>query len=130
MVPPAGSGNDADGDGLDDDWENMYFGNITTADATTDSDGDGASDEHEYLSSTHPQDTNSLFAITRLLERTDGDTDLGWKGSTQAVYRIMTCPDLTVGDWTVYRSGIPGQVLNGLVVGRTGDLFFIRVEQE
>ena len=39
---------DTDGDGIDDDWENTHFGNLTTADETTDYDHDGYSDLVEY----------------------------------------------------------------------------------
>ena len=40
---------DTDKDGMDDDWERFYFGDLTIANATTDSDGDGYSDLAEYL---------------------------------------------------------------------------------
>ncbi|MBQ4479809.1 MAG: S8 family serine peptidase, partial [Victivallales bacterium] len=39
---------DTDGDGIDDEWEEKYFGDLETADATTDNDGDGVSDYYEY----------------------------------------------------------------------------------
>ena len=45
---------DADGDGLPDEWETFYFGNLTTATATSDFDGDGSSDLAEYLAGTSP----------------------------------------------------------------------------
>ncbi len=40
---------DLDGDGIDDAWEILHFGNTTTANATSDFDGDGYSDLTEYL---------------------------------------------------------------------------------
>lgn len=40
---------DEDNDGIDDDWEIVYFGNLTTADATTDFEGDGYSDLQEFI---------------------------------------------------------------------------------
>ncbi len=40
---------DTDLDGIDDNWEELYFGNITTISAITDFDGDGYSDLWEYL---------------------------------------------------------------------------------
>jgi len=39
---------DTDGDGLGDEWEILYFGNLTTADETTDSDSDTVSDLQEF----------------------------------------------------------------------------------
>ncbi len=46
---PLGFDDDADGDGIDDEWELEYFdGNLTTANSCTDSDGDGFRDIFEY----------------------------------------------------------------------------------
>ncbi|HDL20519.1 MAG TPA: tandem-95 repeat protein [Nitrospirae bacterium] len=47
------SGTDTDGDGMPDDWETNYFGDITR-DGTGDYDNDGLSDLDEYLSGTDP----------------------------------------------------------------------------
>ncbi len=40
---------DSDTDGIDDDWEMTYFGNLTTANSVSDFDHDGYSDKQEYL---------------------------------------------------------------------------------
>ena len=40
---------DSDNDGIDDAWEIHYFGNLTTANATSDFDKDGYTDLQEYL---------------------------------------------------------------------------------
>jgi M6 family metalloprotease-like protein len=40
---------DSDNDSIADDWEMQYFGNLTTANATSDFDKDGYSDRQEYL---------------------------------------------------------------------------------
>ncbi|MEA3468681.1 MAG: hypothetical protein U9R57_10730, partial [Thermodesulfobacteriota bacterium] len=40
---------DSDNDGSDDDWEQIYFGNLTTANQTSDFDRDGYTDLQEYL---------------------------------------------------------------------------------
>ncbi|QTA78555.1 EF-Hand calcium-binding site-containing [Desulfonema limicola] len=49
---------DSDSDGIDDSWEMTYFGDLTTADATTDYDQDGYKDVDEYLNSIAGQDAN------------------------------------------------------------------------
>ena len=54
---------DTDGDGMADAWELIYFGNLTTATATSDFDHDGATDQIEYLSGTTPNDINDYFRI-------------------------------------------------------------------
>lgn len=55
---------DVDGDGIPDPWEELHFGNLTNANATTDADGDGATDLSEYTSGTDPQNATSHFRIT------------------------------------------------------------------
>lgn len=40
---------DSDSDGIADDWERMFFNDLTTASPTTDADGDRYSDLWEYL---------------------------------------------------------------------------------
>jgi hypothetical protein len=39
---------DTDGDGIGDEWEEKYFGNLSTADATSDYDNDGIKDRVEF----------------------------------------------------------------------------------
>ncbi len=52
------SGGDSDGDGMPDDWEMLYFGNLDR-DRTGDFDGDGISDLDEYLNGTDPTESNA-----------------------------------------------------------------------
>ena len=40
---------DSDGDGIGDEWEMLWFGDLTTADATSDFDHDGSTDRREFL---------------------------------------------------------------------------------
>ncbi len=49
---------DGDGDGMDDDWEILYFGNLTHDDAE-DVDGDGLSNADEYLLNSNPANSDS-----------------------------------------------------------------------
>ncbi len=56
-------GFDADGDGLLDEWEAYWFGNLLQS-ANTDKDGDGMSDGQEYLAGTNPNDGNSRFRLS------------------------------------------------------------------
>jgi hypothetical protein len=44
---------DNDGDGMDDDWENATFGDMSH-DETTNADGDGATDYEEFMAGTDP----------------------------------------------------------------------------
>jgi hypothetical protein len=49
---------DVDGDGLPDNWETNYFGNLSYK-GTTDTDGDGYTNLVEYQRGTNPADPNS-----------------------------------------------------------------------
>lgn len=53
---------DNDGDGLPDDWELFYFGNLDQG-ANGDPDGDGASNLSEYRNGTNPTKTDSAFYV-------------------------------------------------------------------
>lgn len=55
-----------DGDSLGDNWENFYFGDLTTADDTTNSDLDALTDLEEW---------NYLLSSTRMTSPLDEDTD-------------------------------------------------------
>ncbi|HJQ93655.1 MAG TPA: hypothetical protein VJ874_05150, partial [Candidatus Thermoplasmatota archaeon] len=52
-VPPTDP-DDLDGDGLNDTWEQQYFGNITAQNATGDPDGDGLTNGQEQALGTDP----------------------------------------------------------------------------
>lgn len=67
-------GADTDGDGIPDAWEFRYFGNLTTANATSDYDLDGLSDYGEYLAKTNPtmQDTDG-DGVPDGMDDADGD---------------------------------------------------------
>jgi len=45
---------DTDGDSMGDDWENFYFGDLTTSDGTGDNDTDGATDLQEWTHLSNP----------------------------------------------------------------------------
>jgi len=57
---------DTEPDGLPDDWENFYFGNLSRG-PDGDSDGDGAADRAEYLAGTDPTATASVLRMTSVV---------------------------------------------------------------
>lgn len=67
-------GLDTDNDGLPDWWELRYFGDITTANATSDTDGDGITDHNEFLAGLNPNRTDTYGDKIQDGDRdTDGD---------------------------------------------------------
>lgn len=57
-------GPDSDGDGLPDDWERNYAGNLTTLNGGGDNDNDGMPNSQEYLADTNPLSGSSNLRIT------------------------------------------------------------------
>ena len=58
-------GRDRDGDGLDDDWEAAYFGNLDR-DGSGDFDADGSTDAVEHGLATDPTNAGSVFQVLQL----------------------------------------------------------------
>ena len=77
---------DADGNGINDDWEIQYFGLIGIA-PNTDADGDGMSNLQEFVAGTDPTNGASAFRITALAREGD-DIRVTWvmgPGKTNAL---------------------------------------------
>ena len=91
-------GKDANGDGLPDDWQTMYFGTNAAAwpKATVDSDGDGVSDRNEFLGGTNPKDPNDNLSVS--IQSSEQGTLLQWKTKAGGVYQIQSSQDLE--KWT------------------------------
>jgi hypothetical protein len=62
-VDTGGKFRDADGDGLPNWWERLFFINTTAGLRSADSDGDRHSNFSEFLAGTDPTDRQSLFSI-------------------------------------------------------------------
>ena len=89
---------DSDADGLSDSWEQLHFGNISTADENSDTDGDGQNDRAEFIAGTAPTEQSSLLSINQIAVQRDSGT-LSWKGKRNRIYRLSFSEDLTV--WTL-----------------------------
>jgi hypothetical protein len=78
---------DADGDGLPDWWEDLYFPGVG-ADPDVDGDGDGVPNRDEYLAGTNPTDPSSLFVIAVTTDDT-GLPRVVWSSVEGKSYRIL-----------------------------------------
>ena len=92
---------DSDGDGLPDDWEKAYFGNLLSG-TRDDPDHDGHSNLEEYSFGTDPTNASSVPVLQPKLTvpGPDGFLTLEFRrrSGTFLNYRVEASPDL--GAWT------------------------------
>lgn len=91
-------GADANGDGLPDDWQRLYFDKSPSAwpSPTTDTDGDGASDRAEFLAGTNPQDASSV--LRSAVSASTGQLRFNWNTQPGMVYQVQVSTNLV--DWS------------------------------
>lgn len=86
---------DMDGDGLPDDWERFYFGDLS-AEPDVDSDLDGATNRQEFLAGTDPQDPASRLFISAF-RRAGGVVRVEFPVTPSRIYELWQTTDLV--DW-------------------------------
>ena len=89
---------DADGDGLPNWWEELYFGGHSTAVPQHDPDNDAHNNTQEYLAGTHPLDPASVLRIISILrtddaqerqsDRQSGGVVLTWASANERKYHV------------------------------------------
>ncbi len=87
---------DADGNGINDDWEVTNFGHIGV-DATADPDGDGQNNLEEFLAGTDPNNAGSAFRITSIAPEGDSLRVAWMMGSGKTNTLQATTGDVTGG---------------------------------
>ncbi len=90
---------DTDGDGLEDGWELIHFGNLG-ANPQDDADGDGVSNLAEFQSGTDPKNSTSIFSLGAPVMGSDGQLELSWSAVPGMSYQVQFRPTLTGGVWT------------------------------
>lgn len=95
---------DSDGDGLPDDWELAYFGELGR-DGAGDYDGDGHTDFQEYLTGTDPTNTGDILRVMTIASL-GGDTTVLWNATPGKSYRVQVKTNLTDPGW----ADLPGMV--------------------
>lgn len=87
MSPDPDPPQDADGDGMPDQWERDTFGPNGSW-AGSDSDTDGVPDDEEYIAGTDPTDRDSAFLIQ------NGDLHwISWEGKPGRTYSVWRATD-------------------------------------
>lgn len=107
IVPGAAPvpGGDSDSDGMDDAWEQLYFGNLSR-NGTGDFDGDGATDLAEFLAGTVPNSAASVFKIIRVTPTPGVSALIEWNSVPGKTYHVEYKNSLSAPAW----SDLPGDV--------------------
>jgi hypothetical protein len=90
---------DSDGDGMEDDWEVAYFGNLSR-DGLGDFDHDGANDVQEFRTWTDPTNLNSILRVLTVSPVYGSSRWLYWTGNSNLSHRVEFKDDLSVPGWT------------------------------
>ena len=84
---------DSDGDGIDDNWEQLHFGSLTLAGAASDYDKDGYTDLQEYLNETAGETDPAGNAYDPLVKNAPGGT--GFNPVSNGKFWLMVIPAIT-----------------------------------
>lgn len=89
---------DADGDGMQDSWENTHFGGTNVSNGALDTDNDGVSDAAEFMCDTIPTNRNSFLAISSIKFEGSG-VCIVWHGGVAVTQCVERTTNLVTGPW-------------------------------
>jgi len=98
-------GQDSDGDGMDDDWEVAYFGNLSR-NGSGDFDGDGQSDLQEFRAGTDPTNQGSVLRAITVSGAGSSSVNVLWTSVPGKTYRVQYKDVVSVSGW----NDLPGLV--------------------
>lgn len=87
---------DADGNGLADEWERLYFGRIR-ANPSLDADQDGLTNLAEFKAGTNPLQSTSVLKFINIRQGQQGGVVLEWASVVNKRYEILRSRDPRVG---------------------------------
>ena len=102
---------DANGDGLPDSWQMLYFNSAdaTNAPPELDPDQDGASNQDEYWAGTDPTDGTSVLRVTSFAASSlDPLFHLAFPSLLRRYYQIQRTSDLQFGRWKGFTNAMFG----------------------
>jgi hypothetical protein len=129
---PAASGSDTDGDGLPDDWENLYsLDPLNPNDAALDNDGDGLTNLQEFQLGTNPRDAASGLRLTIARAASGPGLVLSFTAAATVGYAIDYTEELGTG-WQSLQSfaAVTTNRVVSLSVTATGSKRFYRLRAE
>jgi Tol biopolymer transport system component len=112
-------GVDSDGDGLDDDWEMTYFGDLSR-DGAGDFDHDGQTDREEFLAGTNPTSDESLLRVITVSSINGGNTTLIWLAVPGRTYRVQFKDSVEEAEWKDLPSDVTATASTASAVDSTG----------
>jgi len=121
---------DTDGDGLDDDWEVLYFHSPNIiATGTGNADGDSMTDGDEEIAGTDPMDSNSVFEVSEEGVQTGDGFIIRWPSVEGRLYSVDSRSNLLTDVWSNMESNIaPTPPLNTYTVQTdNAEILFNRV---
>jgi len=95
---------DSDADGMDDDFEVSYFGNLER-DGAGDMDNDGHTDRDEFLAGTNPTDNASILRVVSISAPGSTARQLVWSSTPGRTY-VVQFKDSLNENWVT----LPGSV--------------------
>jgi len=97
---------DANGNGINDDWEVANFGHIGVS-PDADPDGDGFSNLEEYLAGTDPTEPGSALRITSIAA-SGADVVISFTTSSNKLYDVQYNVDSTMPNWSAVVTNVAG----------------------
>ncbi len=110
-----GGSADSDGDGMEDAWEQLHFGNLSR-DGSGDFDNDGFRDLHEFVAGTIPNDPGSALQLLRELN-VNGGVTVQWHSVAGRTYLLQYKNSLNDAAWT----DLPGNVTATAAISSRAD---------
>jgi len=106
---PGASVEDADGDGMPDEWETEHFGgtDVPGGGAAEDWDDDGLCNLDEWVAGTNPADDSSVLAVSSIINGMDSTIVIRWHSVSDKYYSILKSTNLTVGFDQIEAAHIP-----------------------
>jgi hypothetical protein len=102
---------DADRDGMADEWERTHFGSITnesTGSSGGDWDGDGSLNEHEFRAGTDPTNAASVLALVEMTtDITEAGVVISWSSVINKYYTILSSTNISTDFTNIVEDGIP-----------------------
>lgn len=126
------AGGDGDSDGMDDTWEQTYFGGTGQANggASQDWDNDGFDNYSEYRAGTDPTAPGSKLEFSNAAQATGNGVVITWSSATGKTYSVQQSTNLLT-PWNVLVSGIPATPPSNVQTASIGQVHgYIRVKVE